>query len=139
MSQTDHAALPGGDIPQVSMTVAVLRAIGGKCPSCGKGRLWSHYLRQVEACASCGERLGQIRADDGPPWLTILATGHIMAPILVLVTGQSAVPSWVLLTGLMALGLGLCLSILPRAKGLFIGAIWKSKAGEIVPAMPETD
>jgi uncharacterized protein (DUF983 family) len=30
----------------------------------------------------CGEAYGHFRADDAPPWLTILVVGHITIPII---------------------------------------------------------
>ncbi len=48
------------------------RALCGRCPQCGMGKLYKSYLKQVDACSACGEELGSIRADDGPAWVTIL-------------------------------------------------------------------
>lgn len=122
------------DAPNSGERPSALQAIGraliGRCPACGKGGLWKHYLRQVDACSACNEALGHIRADDGPPWLTMLIVGHVLAPILVLVTGDSEVQPWIILVGLLALGLGLCLAVLPLAKALFIAIIWRSKPGD---------
>ncbi len=60
-----------------SLPTAIRRAATGKCPNCGKGTLYKSYLKQVDRCSICSESYGQIRADDGPPWLTILLVGHI--------------------------------------------------------------
>ncbi len=109
---------------------AIGRGLRGSCPACGQGKLWKSYLKQVDSCASCHEELGKIRADDGPPWLTMLLVGHILAPILVLVTGTSETQPWMVLVGLLALGLGMCLAILPLAKALFLAIIWRSRPGD---------
>ena len=86
------------------------------------------YLRQVRACPHCGLETGDIRADDGPPWLTLLVVGHLLAPFMIIVFMTDALPMW-LSTALMALlAVGLSLAILPRAKGVFIAAIWKLDA-----------
>lgn len=116
--------------PDLSMWTAIKRAVAGKCPSCGEGKLFRAYLKQVDECASCGEPLGEVRADDGPPWLTILLVGHILAPVLVLVTGQSLVPLWATAVAMMLVALGLSLALLPFSKAVFLAVIWKSKAGE---------
>ena len=116
--------------PDVSMGTAIKRALMRKCPSCGEGRLFQGYLRQADHCSKCNEPLGEVRADDGPPWLTILIVGHLLAPVLVLVTGQSLVPLWLTGVGMMTLAMAMCLSILPMAKSVFIAVIWKSTAGD---------
>lgn len=108
-----------------SLTTALLRGLALNCPRCGEGRLLSGYLRQEAACAHCGLETGEIRADDGPPWLTLLLVGHLLAPFMIITFMTDALPMW-LSTALMALlAVGLCLAILPRAKGVFIAAIWK--------------
>lgn len=106
---------------------AAIRALIGRCPNCGNGRLFAGYLKQVECCAACGERFGDIRADDGPAWLTILLVGHIMAPMLLLVGASSTWPDWALMIAFPGMALVLALAILPRAKGLFIAIIWRTR------------
>ena len=54
----------------------------GRCPCCGKGKLFRAYLKQVDACSACGERFADIRADDGAPWLTLILVGHIFIPLM---------------------------------------------------------
>ncbi|HEY2231681.1 MAG TPA: DUF983 domain-containing protein [Xanthobacteraceae bacterium] len=106
---------------------AVLRGALGRCPHCGKGRLLHHYLKVVDRCSVCGETYGHFRADDAPPWLTILIVGHITAPIiLALVYFQFEV--WieqVIFVPLMAL---LTLFLLPRCKGVILALLWTTKA-----------
>jgi uncharacterized protein (DUF983 family) len=104
----------------------VIRGTLGRCPNCGEGRLFAGYLKQVECCASCGEALGHIRADDGPAWLTILLMGHILAPFLFWVAPHTAWPNWAVVAVTMILALVLALAMLSRAKGFFIGMIWRA-------------
>ena len=108
---------------------AVRRGVCGKCPRCGRAALFRGYLRQVDACPCCGEAWGEIRADDAPPWLTILIVGHILAPLMIAVVRDELLPPWLATTGCVAAALVLCLLILPRAKGLFIALIWAWRAG----------
>ncbi len=106
--------------------LTVIRTTVGRCPNCGAGRLFASYLKPVDHCAVCGEALGHIRADDGPAWLTILLMGHILAPFLLGVVPNLTWPDWVTMLVVLTLTLVLALLILPRAKGFFIGAIWRS-------------
>ncbi len=99
----------------VSMRDAALRAVRGRCPCCGKGKLFRSYLKQVDNCAVCGESFGQIRADDGAPWLTIIVVGHIFLPLAFLLD-LSFLPTWVLMVGWAGFFSLLSLLLLPRAK-----------------------
>jgi uncharacterized protein (DUF983 family) len=111
---------------RMSFALAALRGLTGRCPNCGKGHLFSSYLKQVLNCANCNDALGHIRADDGPAWLTIVIVGHILAPVMLFVVPAALWPEWVTLMFLPLLALALALLILPRAKGVFIAAIWRT-------------
>ena len=107
---------------------AVTRALRGRCPNCGVGRLFRAYLKQVERCAACEERFGHIRADDAPPWLTILITGHLVVPLALMFEPHATWPTWMAMIAWPSLALALALLILPKAKALFIGVIWATRA-----------
>jgi len=104
---------------------AVKRGAAGKCPNCGQGKLFYRYLKVNDHCPNCGEELFHHRADDAPPYLTILVTGHIVgasilaveefAPDLPLVYHMIAWPS---------LTLALSLVLLPIFKGGLIAHQW---------------
>lgn len=109
----------------IDFWLVVIRGIIGRCPHCGEGKLFSRYLKQVDNCAVCTENLGNIRADDGPAWLTIMVVGHILAPLLLVVIPDSSVPDWLLLAGFTSFAFILAILVLPRAKGIFIGILWR--------------
>jgi uncharacterized protein (DUF983 family) len=115
------------DAMQVPMKEAARRAFLGRCPCCGKGKLFRSYLKQVDACAVCGESFGQIRADDAAPWLTIIVVGHVFLPFAFMVN-LDWMPTWAAMGTLASLFVGISLAVLPRAKGLFIAIIWKTRA-----------
>ncbi|WP_274608695.1 DUF983 domain-containing protein [Mesorhizobium sp. 113-1-2] len=54
----------------------------GRCPNCGQGKLYRTYQKQVERCAVCGERFGDIESDDAAPWFTVLIAGVFAAPCI---------------------------------------------------------
>lgn len=105
---------------------AVIRALSGKCPNCGKGRLFKSYLKQVDNCAVCNEPFGHIRADDGPAWLTILIVGHLLVPIAILVFFNTDWPTWVHMIIWPILTLISALLVLPHSKGFFLAMIWRT-------------
>ncbi|HEY0900770.1 MAG TPA: DUF983 domain-containing protein [Micavibrio sp.] len=126
-TETDAAPMPPPITPPLANPLwpQAQRALKGRCPQCGHGKLFKSYLKQVESCATCGEAYGHIRADDGPAWLTILLVGHIVVPLLVEVERDSTWPMWVPMLLWPTLALVLSLVLLPLAKGLFITMLWR--------------
>ena len=51
-----------------------------------------------------------------------------MAPLFYFIIFKSNLPEWGATTLLVALGVGICLAILPAMKGFFIALIWTTKA-----------
>ncbi len=51
----------------------------GSCPACGRGRLFRAFLKSVDACDACGERMDHHRADDFPPYIVVTIVGHARA------------------------------------------------------------
>jgi uncharacterized protein (DUF983 family) len=113
--------------------LAVRRGLGLRCPACGEGRLLSGFLKPADACSACGEATGEIRADDGPAWATILILGHLVSPVFFVFATQDAQTSLIAFFAIAALVLAATALVLPRMKGLFVGLIWASRAGEATP------
>lgn len=121
------------DPPKRDVWRAVRRGFRLACPACGRGRLLSGYLAQTEACARCGERTGDIRADDAPAWATILIVGHLVSPFFFVFANPDTHAALGAFFMIAALVVGLTLLLLPRIKGVFVGLIWASRAGEAEP------
>jgi len=113
---------------------AMIRGFFQRCPSCGKGHLFGAYLKQVDHCAACGESFAHIRADDGPAWLTVMVTGHVVVAVMMSVESLLTMPLWASIAAFSALSGAMVLGLLQRAKGIFIGLIWQMKAAEAVSA-----
>jgi uncharacterized protein (DUF983 family) len=107
---------------------AFVRGFLQRCPNCGKGHLFRAYLKPVDACADCGEKFSEIRADDGPAWATVMVVGHIVVALLLIVESTIVLPAWLSIGGFIALSVVLVLALLQRAKGAFIGMIWSMGA-----------
>ena len=110
------------------MGLVIKRTLRGLCPNCGLGHLMKSYPKQVQHCASCGEGYGHIRADDGPPWATIMIVGHVVVMLALVFEKHSTMPAWLAATIWSALALGMSLALLPRTKALFVGIIWATRA-----------
>lgn len=97
------------------------RGAKGACPRCGKSHLFRGFLKLVPECNSCGLELGEMRADDFPPYITIVVVGHIVVPGLLFsekiwqpsISMQLAV--WLPITALLTF------LVLPRVKGAVVG------------------
>lgn len=138
--RTQHKGADGGEGDDVNESVpssgatktelprAMWRGFLRRCPRCGQGHLFKAYLKQVDACAVCHEDYAHIRADDAPPWLTILVVGHIIVPLIFVVDSWFSWPNWLVMTVWPAITISLALAVLPRAKGVFIALIWAARA-----------
>ena len=115
---------------------AVFRGACARCPNCGRGRLFRAYLKLADMCAECREPLKHIRADDGPAWLTILVVGHIVVGLALYLEMHSPLPVVTSTAIFLSLSVGLILCLLPRAKGMFAGAIWAMDATGIDLSRP---
>lgn len=113
-----------GEVQQLpKLALAMWRGACGRCPNCGAGRLFAGYLKVAQDCAACAAPLGLARADDAPPYFTILVVGHIVVPLMLLMERayspstlvQTAV--WVPVTVVMALAL------LRPIKGATVGVL----------------
>jgi uncharacterized protein (DUF983 family) len=104
---------------------AVRRGFIGRCPNCGKGRLFRAYLKVVDACPVCGEDLHHQRADDAPPYITMLIVGHIVvAGVLAAEEAWPQSPMWLGAIVWIWLTFVLSLLLLPRVKGALVGYQW---------------
>ena len=107
------------------MPVALARGFRCVCPACGRGKLFDGYLRVMPACASCGAPLGLARADDAPPYFTILAVGHILVPLMFLAERAWQPPIWLETAIWLPLALALTLLLLRPIKGATVGLMLK--------------
>ena len=111
----------------VSKKLCMWRGVQQRCPRCGRGQLFQSYLKPVAHCAACGTALGHIRADDFPPWMTIILVGHLLIPF-VLAANFLDVSAGVQLAFWLPVALALTLLLLPRCKGVMAAALWALKA-----------
>jgi len=107
--------------PVPTLGVALGRGFLGRCPACGRSHLFNGFLRVVPACANCSAPLGLARADDAPPYFTILIVGHIVIPALVLMQKYGDPPTWLLSAIFLPLTLFLALGLIRPIKGATVG------------------
>ena len=117
--------VPRPSQPLPSLLTAIGRGLRCRCPVCGKGRAFDGYLTVVPRCAHCGAPLERARADDAPPYFTILIVGHLVIPLLLLVDFDYAPPMWVMAAIFLPLTLALTLFLLRPIKGATVGLMLK--------------
>jgi uncharacterized protein (DUF983 family) len=106
---------------------AMMRGLRRSCPQCGRGALFKPGLRNIlklaDACPHCGEQFDGIRADDAPPYFTILVVGHIVVPLM-LVAEQHDMSTPTAVAVFLPLTLGLTALLLPTLKGAIAALMW---------------
>lgn len=111
-------------LPPRDLTQSVKRGLGQLCPACGQGHLFPAYLKVADQCPACGEALHHQRADDAPPYFTMLIVGHIVVAGVLALEEAFAPPTWVHAAVWGPVLLGLSLWMLPRIKGALVGVQW---------------
>lgn len=106
---------------------SVWRGAKKACPQCGKGRLFVGYTATASHCGSCGLDISGHRADDAPPYVTIMVVGHLIIPLALAVRQLFEPPLWlqfaIWLPAILIAGFWL----LPIVKGAFIGLQWANR------------
>jgi len=115
--------IPRLDLPP-TLARAALRGIKGQCPRCDKDRLFGKYLKPVAQCPSCLQDWTLHQADDFPPYVSIILTGHLIAPALILIGGSAALTMGAKIALAMLLAGALMLALLQPAKGAIIALQW---------------
>ncbi len=67
----------------------------GRCPRCGKGRLFQGFLALRPRCEHCGLDYSFVDAADGPAFFVVLLSGFIVAGSALAVEVLYEPPYWV--------------------------------------------
>ena len=117
---------------------AVLNAMRCRCPRCGKGKLYYGYLKVVHNCSVCGEELYHHRADDFPPYLSIMIVGHILVFVMLDMEIRGYANPMLYLVIFIPLAIILPLAILPSIKGFVVALQWSKRMHGFALAQPDT-
>jgi uncharacterized protein (DUF983 family) len=99
----------------------MLRGFLGRCPNCGRSRLFTGWLRQIEVCPQCAAPLGAIRADDAPPYFVIFIVGHLVIGAQLALESVAQISLWKEAAIFLPLTLAAALALLRPVKGATIG------------------
>lgn len=106
---------------------ALALALRGRCPACGEGRMFSHFLKPSPCCDHCGASWDKSRADDCPAYIVILLLGHILVPLMIEVNSALAIPLGVQAALWPCLAVILALFMIQPAKAAVIAFQWSRR------------
>lgn len=111
--------------PPPSLGAVATRGARNRCPNCGKGRVFAGYLKVVPECSVCHAPLGELQADDAPPYFTIFLIGHLLVPIVFLVERSYQPPMWLHMAVWLPLFTMLSMAALRPIKGATVGWLFR--------------
>ncbi len=112
------------EVPVRPLGRSIRRGLRGRCPVCGTGAVFDGYLAVRPACAVCGEELHHHRADDLPPYLTILIVGHLVVSGLLVSERMFRPEIWVQMAIWLPATALLALTVIRPIKGGVVGLQW---------------
>jgi uncharacterized protein (DUF983 family) len=104
-------------------------ALGGRCPRCGKGRLFRGLLDIAPSCNACGLDLSTQDAGDGPAVAAIFLLGALTVIGAFLVEFRLEPPFWVHLVLWPVVLIPGAVIVMRIAKAALIWAQWRHRAG----------
>ena len=113
-----------GLVEKRDVWTALKRGFRGRCPRCGKGKLFRAYLKVANNCSSCDLDFTPHRADDLPAYLVIVVVGHLVVPTALMIETEYSPPVWLQLSIYLPLTLVLSLLLLQPVKGAVVGLQW---------------
>jgi len=108
----------------------VKTGIAGKCPRCGRGKLFSGYLTVAEKCPSCGLSYEFADGGDGAAWFVMLFVCVVGVGSILGIEVAYSPPFWVHVLIAIPLLVILPLALLRPVKGVLISQQWKTDARE---------
>src|SRR6266511_6141655 len=112
------------------LRVAVMRGLAGRCPHCGKGKLFDGFLALRPRCEACGLDYSFVDSADGPAFFVMFFAGFIVAGSALAVEVLYEPPYWVHALLWTPLILVTTLAPLRPVKGLLIALQYHHKAAE---------
>lgn len=123
--QPSTRSVPAPLWPKPPFWTALGRGAMNRCPVCGQAPLFAGFLAVREACPHCAAPLGRVRADDAPPYFTIVIVGHIVVPLMLMVERQHEPSLWIMAAIFLPMTLILSLLFLRPVKGATVGLMMR--------------
>ena len=113
-----------------SVWLAMRNGLLCRCPRCGNGDLFVGFLRQVENCSNCGERLGHLNVGLLLPFAVIMILGHVIIFVMLDMELNERASPLIYLAVLVPLSVAVPLTIIRPVKGGLIGVLWARKVSD---------
>lgn len=118
------------DATQPARIHAIRAGLLCRCPNCGKGRLFSGFLKVVDTCAVCGFDFTRLNTGDGAAIFVMQIAGGIVVFTALFVEIAWSPPMWVHLVIFLPLVLILSLGLMRPGKGAMIALQMRNRAGQ---------
>jgi uncharacterized protein (DUF983 family) len=100
----------------------------GRCPRCGRGKMFSRLIALESRCKACGLDYSFADAGDGPAVFVILIAGFVVLGAAMWMEIAYDPPMWVLLSIFLPLTVIVCVGLLRPMKGLLVALQYRNKA-----------
>lgn len=117
-------------------SAAVKKALAGRCPRCGAGKLFAGPVTFAPHCSSCGLDYAAFNVGDGAASFLILAVGAIITGLALWLELSIEPPWWVHVLLWLPLTLILSIGLMRLAKGALLALEYANNARE---GRPEED
>ncbi|HEY8277721.1 MAG TPA: DUF983 domain-containing protein [Methyloceanibacter sp.] len=116
--------------PETSFGSTIWRGIVGRCPACGRGKLFDGYLNLADRCRSCGLNYGFADTGDGAAVFVILVAGFFLVGGALIVEVLYAPSYWLHAVLWGPLAILVPIALLRPFKGVLLALQFKHKAQE---------
>jgi uncharacterized protein (DUF983 family) len=119
--------MPDHDHPPVS---PYWTGLLGKCPRCGKGKMFRGLLTLAPSCDACGLNYSFADSGDGPAIFVMTIAGFIIVGFALYLEVAYQPPYWVHALIFLPLSVVVCVGLLRPTKGLLVALQYFNKAEE---------
>ncbi|MCH8686284.1 DUF983 domain-containing protein [Pedomonas mirosovicensis] len=102
----------------------------GRCPHCGKGRMFASWLKLAKRCDACGLDYSFASPDDGPAFFAMTIISFPLVGFAIWLELAYSPGWWVHLLTSGPLILGSCIASLRPLKGWIVASQYVNKAEE---------
>jgi len=108
-----------------------LAGLAGRCPNCGRGRLFAGFLKVADRCDACSFDLKSADSGDGPAVFVILIGGFVVVFAALFVEVVYRPPLWVHAVVFLPAVLAVTLGLLRPFKGVLVALQFRNRASEV--------
>lgn len=118
--------MSGNDKSSLLPTLA--SGVLGRCPRCGRGKLFAGFLKLAPSCENCGLNFNFADAGDGPAVFVMLFGGFLVVGAALWLEVVYEPPYWVYFVIFPPLTALVCVGMLRPLKGILIALQYRNKA-----------